>query len=128
MKVDAIINPTDSFHSNSGSIDYFLKNQYTNLPQTLDLSKAYLTKSRNSNFKYIIHPVGPVWIDGQHNEAHDLESCYKNCLNLALQNEIYTLAFPLIASGTFQFPKELSLQIAKNTIEHFLQKQELDIY
>lgn len=61
---------------------------------------------------YIIHTVGPGWIDGSHGEADTLRSCFRNALALARDLGAKSIAFPLIATGNYGFPKDLALKIA----------------
>ena len=77
--------------------------------------------------KYIIHTVGPVWIDGAHGERDTLHSCYKNALTLADSLGCESIAFPLIATGTYGFPKEEALHIALSEIQRFLLTHEMKV-
>ncbi len=88
--------------------------------------EAKITKGFNLPCRYVIHTVGPVWVDGEHGEEETLAACYTSCLQLALENHIETIAFPLIASGTYRFPSELALKTATKTIGSFLDRLEDD--
>ena len=77
--------------------------------------------------KYIIHTVGPVWIDGTHGERDTLRSCYENSLNLADSLGCESIAFPLIATGTYGFPKDDALHIALSEIQRFLLTHEMKV-
>ena len=76
---------------------------------------------------YIIHTVGPVWVDGLHREKDVLRSCYEQSLSLAETLGCKSSAFPLIASGVYGFPKEDALQIALEEIEKFLMSHEMEV-
>lgn len=78
--------------------------------------------------QYVIHTVGPVWIDGKHREEQILSSCYREALALAKRNRCESIAFPLIAAGNDGFPKALALQIAVREISSFLMENEMRIY
>lgn len=88
---------------------------------------AVYTKAFHLAAKYIIHTVGPVWLDGSHGERETLHVCYKNALALALDLKCESIAFPLIATGTYQFPKEEALQIALTEISQFLLAHEMQV-
>lgn len=77
--------------------------------------------------KYIIHTVGPMWIDGEHNERETLRSCYANSLALASKLNCESIAFPLIATGVYGFPKEDALNIAMEEIGKFLLTSEMNV-
>lgn len=86
------------------------------------VGEAKLTKGYLLPAKFIIHTVGPVWNGGNNNEEDILKSCYTNCLRLAAQNRIKSIAFPCISTGRFHFPIEKAAKIAvrsaRDAIEH----------
>ena len=88
---------------------------------------AKVTPAFGLHAKYIIHTVGPVWIDGEHNERETLHSCYAKSLNLAAELECESIAFPLIATGVYGFPKEEALDIAMEEIGKFLLTHEMQV-
>jgi len=134
MEVDAIVNPTDSKLSGSGSIDLRihqagkeeLKKELLSIGKC-DIGDAILTNAYNMSCRYIIHTVGPIW-NGDSKAFKVLESCYRNCLELAISQDIESIAFPLIATGSFGFPTDKAIQIAINTINSFLLDYDLDVY
>ncbi|MCD8118431.1 MAG: macro domain-containing protein [Lachnospiraceae bacterium] len=77
--------------------------------------------------KYIIHTVGPSWTDGLHGEFEILADCYKNSLGKAAELRCESIAFPLIATGTYGFPKDKALQIAITQISAFLLAHEMQV-
>ena len=89
---------------------------------------AKVTKGYNLPCNYVIHTVGPIWSGGNSGERDLLVSCYVKSLQLALQHNCETVAFPLISSGAFGYPKEQALQVAVETIKAFLLNHELTVY
>ena len=89
--------------------------------------QAAHTPAFNLNAKYIIHTVGPAWIDGNHDEREILHSCYEKSLNLAAELSCRSIAFPLIATGSYGFPKDEALQIALAEIDKFLLSHEMEV-
>jgi O-acetyl-ADP-ribose deacetylase (regulator of RNase III) len=74
--------------------------------------------------KHVIHTVGPVWNGGNSNEEQLLANAYRNSLQLAVENNINTIAFPNISTGVYGFPKRRAAEIAIDTVEQFLQDNE----
>ena len=89
--------------------------------------QAVHTEAFGLSAKYIIHTVGPVWIDGSHDERNTLRACYANSLELADNLSCKSIAFPLIASGSYGFPKDEALHIALSEIQRFLLTHEMKV-
>lgn len=94
----------------------------------IDFGDAAITPEFDLDARYVIHTVGPVWEDGSHREEQILSSCYRNSLTLAKEHECESIAFPLIATGNYGFPKPLALQIAVREISTFLLENEMQVY
>lgn len=77
--------------------------------------------------KYVFHTVGPVWKGGESGELLALRTCYEKNLEKALELECQSIAFPLISSGVYLFPKDKALSVAIETIRDFLQINEMDV-
>jgi len=94
----------------------------------IDRGQAAITPAFNLQAKYVIHTVGPVWDGGGYGEEECLRSCYGNSLGLALKYNCQSIAFPLISTGNYGFPKDKALQIAISAFSTFLLEHELQIY
>lgn len=84
------------------------------------VGEAVITTGGNLPAKHVIHTVGPVWNGRNNKEERLLASCYKNCLDLAVDYHIRTISFPNISTGIYHFPKELAAKIAIKTVNDFL--------
>jgi O-acetyl-ADP-ribose deacetylase (regulator of RNase III) len=81
--------------------------------------EARLTGGHALPAEYVIHTVGPVWSGGEQGEPALLESCYKRCLEIAVENHIRTIAFPAISTGVYGYPKRAAAQIALRTMNRY---------
>lgn len=90
--------------------------------------EAVITSGFGLLAKHIIHAAGPVYKDGRHSEAELLRACYINSLELATRNECESIAFPLISSGIYGYPKGEALRIATTAIHDFLAEHDMDVY
>ena len=93
----------------------------------LEPGKAAVTPAFALDAKYIIHTVGPAWRGGDHGEKETVAQCYRNCLREAVRLECESIAFPLISTGTYGFPKDAALDIAVREFTDFLDDHEMDI-
>jgi len=78
--------------------------------------------------RYVFHTVGPVWMGGRMGEEEKLRSCYRNALELAMEMQLESIAFPLISSGLFRFPRAIALQVATEEISQFVLKNDMQVY
>lgn len=81
--------------------------------------EARITPGFNLPAKWVIHTVGPVWYGGEYGEANVLANCYRNCLELAAEHDVRSIAFPAISCGVFSFPPERAARIAHREISCF---------
>ncbi len=81
---------------------------------------AILTPGFDLDARYIAHAVGPQWADGHHSEAQKLYRCYQTALTLATEKDCHSIAFPLISSGIYGYPKEEAWDVAIHSITDFL--------
>ena len=88
---------------------------------------AAVTPAFHLHAKHIIHTVGPVWVDGDHGERETLRSCYRRSLILAAELKARSIAFPLIATGVYGFPRDEALSIALGEIQKFLLNHEMQV-
>ena len=93
-----------------------------------DVGEAVITKGFDLKAKYIIHTVGPMYGKDPLNEEVQLYSCYKNSLELAKKNGVTSIAFPLISSGIYGYPKTEALKIASRAIRDFLAENDMQVY
>ena len=89
--------------------------------------EAVITQGYALPAKFIIHTAGPVYHDGKSNEETLLRSCYMNALDLAKESGCKSIAFPLISSGIYGYPKDDALTVAKSAIEAWLKENDMDV-
>ena len=135
MQVDAVVNTANPRVKIGAGVDSAIHKAAG--PQLLEARKAIgdipvgeaaLTPGYNLDAKYVIHAVGPAWLDGEQGEAQLLRDCYDSALNVALENGCESVAFPLLSAGTYGFPKALALQIAVSAFSAFLMEHDMQIY
>ncbi len=127
FKVDAIVNAANNSLLGGGGVDGAIHDTagHELLVECRTLNgcetgQAKITKGYNLPAKHVIHTVGSIWQDGDKNERELLANCYKNCLRLAAENNIKTIAFPSISTGVYGFPIEEASEIALKEITRFL--------
>jgi O-acetyl-ADP-ribose deacetylase (regulator of RNase III) len=86
------------------------------------IGEAVMTTAGKLPAKYVIHTVGPTWVDGQHDEVLLLQNAYRNSFRLAENLKLRSIAFPNISTGIYRFPKQLAAQIALKTVTEELKQ------
>ncbi len=127
VKVDAIVNAANNTLLGGFGVDGAIHREGGN--EILEACKkigncetgeAVITTAGKLPARFVIHTVGPVWYDGDHEESKLLAACYRNSLQLALDHQCKSIAFPNISTGAYGFPKRQAAAIAVNTVKEFL--------
>ena len=135
MRVDAIVNTANprpviglgvdsTIHEKAGPKLLAARQKIGDIPR----GAAAITPAYDLQAKYVVHTVGPVWEGGSYDEEALLRSCYDNSLALAVEHGCQSIAFPLISTGTYGFPKDKALQIAIAAFSQFLLTHDMTIF
>jgi len=133
LNTDAIVNAANSSLMGGGGVDGAIHR--AGGPAILDecrkiiarqgsckTGEAVITTGGKLPARFVIHTVGPVWNNGKNNEAVKLAACYTNSLQLAVENELKSIAFPNISTGIYGYPKQEAAMVAVNAVLEFLEK------
>lgn len=134
MSTEAIVNAANSSLMGGGGVDGAIHRaggssileeckQIIDKNGKLPTGKAVITTAGNLAAKYVIHTVGPIWNGGNKNEPELLTSCYKGSLELAEENNIYSISFPSISTGAYGYPIYGAAKVALQTVFSFLKDE-----
>ena len=139
MEVDAVVNAANSSLMGGGGVDGAIHQaggpaileeckEIRAEQGTLPTGEAVLTTAGKMPSHKVIHTVGPVWNENEASENDRLlANCYRNSLQLALENDLQTIAFPNISTGVYGYPKERAAKVAIETVREFLESHEEEI-
>lgn len=126
LDVDAIVNAANCTLLGGGGVDGAIHRaagrellEACRIFNGCPTGEARITPGFKLRAKFVIHTPGPVWHGGNRGEAELLKNCYLNCLHLASENKVKTIAFPCISTGVYRYPKVEAAQIAVKTVTEY---------
>ncbi|MGK2907271.1 MAG: O-acetyl-ADP-ribose deacetylase [Desulfuromonadales bacterium] len=131
LEVEAIVNAANQSLLGGGGVDGAIHRVAG--PRLLEACRALggchtgeakITAGYNLPARHVIHTVGPVWDGGGHGEANLLANCYRNCMQLAVDHKLRSIAFPSISTGVYGFPIGKASRIALRVLLDFIATQE----
>ena len=136
-KVDAIVNAANSTLLGGGGVDGAIhrrggnailqeckKLRATKYPDGLPTGEAVITTGGDLPARYVIHTVGPIYGMNNGRDADLLAACYRNSIDLAVSNDLGTIAFPSISTGAYGYPKHEAAPIVYRTVSKSLERND----
>ena len=129
QEVDAIANAANSALAGGGGVDgaihraggpTLMQETRERYPDGCPTGSAVATSAGSLNAKYVFHAVGPVWRGGQSGEPDLLKSAYHRCLELAVEHDCHSIAFPAISTGVYSYPVDLAAEASLGVVRDFL--------
>ena len=127
--VDAIVNAANESLAGGGGVDgaihhaagpTLMQQTREKYPQGCPTGEAVVTDAGNLQARFVFHAVGPVWRGGHHGEPELLQAVYRNCLELTVEQDCRSIAFPAISTGAFGYPLDLAAETALGVLRDFL--------
>jgi O-acetyl-ADP-ribose deacetylase (regulator of RNase III) len=132
QNVDAIVNAANDRLAGGGGVDgaihrcggpTLMQETRERYPDGCPTGSAVVTGAGNLPAKFVLHAVGPVWHGGEKGESKLLSSAYQRCLELAVENQCKSIAFPAISTGVYGYPLDKAAAVALSTVIAFLQQE-----
>jgi O-acetyl-ADP-ribose deacetylase (regulator of RNase III) len=133
QETEAIVNAANSRLAGGGGVDgaihrtggpSIMAETREKYPDGCPTGSAVVSGAGSLRAAYVLHAVGPVWSGGQQGEPEKLASAYRRCLELAVENECSSVAFPSLSTGAYRYPVDLAARTALRTVIDFLKEHE----
>jgi len=133
QEVDAIVNAANSRLAGGGGVDgaihqaageTLMEQTRQRYPEGCPIGSAVVTDAGSLDAKHVFHAVGPVWRGGNQKESVLLKSAYEKCLDLAVEQQCDSIAFPAISTGVYGYPLDLAAETSLSVVRVFLLEHE----